>query len=109
MRAVAELPVFVARDRPGDQEIAAGFHVRKQSLPGVLVQGLRRRENHERGRAEFGDLVFGNDVRSNVQAVSKGTNCLLLRLELQICKNRELRGLRGHNGYGRLTRILKWL
>ena len=107
VRTVAKLPVFVPRDGTGDQEISSGFHVGKQGLPGVLIQRLRRWKNRELRRAELGDLVFGDDVRSDVQAVGERANRFLLRFELQVGQDRKLRGLRGDDGDGGLTRILQ--
>ena len=42
-----------------------------------------------------------------MQAVSEDPYGLLLRFELQIAENRELRGLRGHHSHGRLPRVLQ--
>src|SRR5260370_33093163 len=105
LRSVAKLPVLVARNGTSDHQTATSFYISEEGLPGVLVQGLRRRKNDKLWRTQFGNLVFGNEVRRDVQGVGEGTNCLLLRFELQVAENRELRSLRGDDRNGGLLRI----
>jgi len=105
--AVDYMPVFVAGDGAGDEEIAAIFHVGEESLPGGLAQGLCCREDDEFRRAEFIDLAFGNDVAGLMQIVAKGADRILLSLELQTAENGKLRGLRGDDGDVWLLGILE--
>src|SRR5207237_1607682 len=95
MGAVTELPVLITRDRPGNQQTAATLDVSEQSLPCTLTQRLRRRKDHKLRRAELGDVVLGNHIGSDLQFVRERANRFLLRLKLQVGKNRELCGLRG--------------
>ena len=88
------MPVFVAGDGAGDEEIAAVADVGEQGLPGGLAEGLRGRKNDEFGRAEFGDLIFGDDVARLMEIVAERADGVLLRGDLQIGLHGVLRGLR---------------
>src|SRR3974390_1266948 len=95
---VDEVPMFVAGDGAGGEEVAAVAYIGEQGLPGGLAEGLGRGEDDELGRAKLVDLILRDDVARLVQAIGEGANGVLLRLNLELRHHRVLRGLRSNNG-----------
>src|SRR4029077_7806397 len=80
--AVNEVPVLVAGDGAGDEEIPASFDVGEEGLPSRFAEGLGRGKDNEFGGAKFVDLIFGDDVTRLVQIVGEGAHGVLLRGDL---------------------------
>ncbi len=91
--AIDKMPVFVARDWACDEQIATVADIREQSLPGGFAEGLGGRKDDEFGRAEFVDLIFGDDIARLAQVITERADGLLLGDDLEIGLDGILRGL----------------
>ena len=57
-----DLPVFVAIDRAGDQQISARVHVLQQCSPRSFVERLRRRQDRQLRRAQLVNLILSDHI-----------------------------------------------
>ena len=103
------MPMFVAVNWTGDQEVPTVMHVFQKRLPSRLGQRLRGREDHQFRRAQHRNLVLSDGIQREVVMICQSAHRPALCFQLQITQDGELRCLRSDHRDGGLLGCVQML